>query len=138
MHLAATVPNVVVFNVHHAFDEPEEGYFLFVAPAPFVQFGGQNLHVIQLADVVASLFPCLHSGVVGEGEGVVALGRPLRLIGGYGLNQDGKPGDGAEHVVKGNAQKLFPEFAFGASFILVGGLSVCLPSVTLSPPSSGQ
>jgi hypothetical protein len=29
---------------------------------------------------------------------------------------------GAEHVVKGNAQKLLPEFVFGASFILVGGL----------------
>jgi len=36
------------------------------------------------------------------------------------VRQIGK--DGAEHVVKGNAQKLLPEFVFGASFILVGGL----------------
>ena len=36
------------------------------------------------------------------------------------VRQIGK--DGAEHVVKGNAQKLLPEFVFGASFIFVGGL----------------
>jgi len=34
----------------------------------------------------------------------------------------GESGDGAKHVVKGNSQKLLPEFVFGASFILVGGL----------------
>ena len=46
----------------------------------------------------------------------------FRLVGRYGLDEYGKPGDGAEHVVKGNARKLLPEFVFGASFIFVGGL----------------
>jgi len=36
------------------------------------------------------------------------------------LSQIGK--DGAEHVVKGNAQKFLPEFVFGASFMFVVGL----------------
>jgi len=50
----------------------------------------------------------------------------FRLIGRYGLDKYGEFGDGAEHVVKGNAQKLLPEFVFGASFILVGGLCCLL------------
>jgi hypothetical protein len=73
MHLAAIIPSAIILNVHDAFDEPKKRHFSLVAPAAPVQLSEQEFHVVQFSCIGASLFPCLHSGVVREVEGVVAF-----------------------------------------------------------------
>ena len=73
MHLAAIFPDIFVGNVHDAFDEPKKRHFRLVAPAAPVQLGEQEFHVVQFACIGTALFPCLHSGVVREVEGVLAF-----------------------------------------------------------------
>ena len=73
MNLAAIIPSAIIFNMHDAFDEPKKRHFCLVAPTAPVQLCEQEFHVIQFARIRAPLLPRLHSGVVREVEGVVAL-----------------------------------------------------------------
>ena len=73
MNLAAIIPSAIIFNVHDAFDESKKRHFRLVASAAFVQLCKQEFHVVQFTRIGTPLFPCLHSGVVGEVEGVVAF-----------------------------------------------------------------